>query len=50
MLISAVESCVSDINIWGVKCDKVVDFPKSGHIFNAYRDNSEHIKSMIESF
>ena len=32
MLVSVVEICVSGVNTWGVKCDKVVDFPKSGHI------------------
>ena len=33
MLICAVQYFISPINISGVKCDKVVDFLKSGHIF-----------------
>ena len=32
MLICAVQCLVLAGNIQGVKCDKVVDFPKSGHI------------------
>jgi len=27
----SVQCIILPINIWGVKCDKVVDFPKSGH-------------------
>ena len=32
MLISTVQCFISAVNIEGVKCDKVVDFPKYGHI------------------
>jgi len=32
MLICAVQCFISAVNILGEKCDKVVDFPKSGHI------------------
>ena len=27
---------ISAVNIWGIKCDKVVDFPKSGHKYQPY--------------
>ena len=33
MLICTVQYLNSAVNIQGVKCDKVVDFPKSGHIY-----------------
>jgi len=32
-LTSTAQYIILAINIWGVKCDKVVDFPKSGHIY-----------------
>ena len=47
MLVSAVESRVSDVNIWGVKCDKVVDFPKSSHI---WRVNIQVGKNFYKTF
>ena len=36
MLIYTVQCLVWGGNILGVKCDEVVDFPKSGHIFSAH--------------
>ena len=32
MLICTVQHFISAVNILSVKCDKVVDFPKSSHI------------------
>jgi len=44
MLICTVQSFISDINILGVECDKVVDFPKSGH--NHLINSKKNVYSM----
>ena len=41
LFIWAVEWFISAINIWGVKCDKVVDFPKSGHMYCRSLENMQ---------
>jgi len=39
MLTSTVQCIILAVNIWVVKCDKVVDFPKSIHIFSNWFEN-----------
>ena len=46
MLICAVQSFILDINIWDVKCDKALNFTKSGHI---YYEDFVHLSSKLSS-